>query len=192
MNSILEPVEHCMCRNHHSNAIHLFRNLETVCCTAWHSHGKVQLCLDVNLKTEQLDEFNGDYDGTVVPKPHSVVLRRKELLNLLVRSRKSFRSVARDMGVEVSYQAGSVWRHSVFLIQDDKGSIFITRHEQDKRPRCKDLEQTQASLLTEHTLVFLKWEKFSARIRCLTLSLVWWVLWHINLCRLFNAKSIFM
>ena len=22
--------------------------------------------------------------------------------------------------------------------------------------------------------------------------LVWWVLWHINLCRLFNAKSIFM
>ena len=23
-------------------------------------------------------------------------------------------------------------------------------------------------------------------------SLVWWVLWHINLCRLFNAKSIFI
>ena len=23
-------------------------------------------------------------------------------------------------------------------------------------------------------------------------GLVWWVLWHINLCRLFNAKSIFM
>ena len=22
--------------------------------------------------------------------------------------------------------------------------------------------------------------------------LVWWVLWHINLCRLFKAKSIFM
>ena len=34
--------------------------------------------------------------------------------------------IARDIYVRVSYQAGSAWRHSVFLIQDEKGLINIT------------------------------------------------------------------
>ena len=63
--------------------------------------------------------------------------------------------------VRVSYQAGSAWRHLVFLILDEKGSIFITGNQrQEKRPCCKAFQQTQAPLPTEHTLHFLRWEKF--------------------------------
>ena len=61
----------------------------------------------------------------------------------------------------VSYQAGSAWRHSVFLIQGEKGLIFIIGYEEQvERPSCKVFEQAQPSLLIKHALVFLRGEKF--------------------------------
>ena len=52
------------------------------------------------------------------------------------------------------------WRHSVFLIQDEKLPIFITGHEgQEEKLYSKAFEQTQASPPTKHALIFLRWEK---------------------------------
>ena len=49
----------------------------------------------------------------------------------------------------------------VFLIQDENGQIFITYNEEQEERACsKAFEQTQASSPIEHTLVFLRWEKF--------------------------------
>ena len=47
--------------------------------------------------------------------------------------RKAIRSIARDMGV---YE--SLLRHSVFLMQHEKGPIFITDHEGlEERQGCQ-------------------------------------------------------
>ena len=42
------------------------------------------------------------------------------------------------------------------------------------------------------TIVWKPWMIKSFSFIIVWFGLVWWVLWHINLCRLFNAKSIFM
>ena len=50
---------------------------------------------------------------------------------------------------------------------------------------------------SEKQLKYLRWKEFGSCViewvghKCLY-KLVSWVLWHINPCRLFNAKSIFM
>ena len=41
-------------------------------------------------------------------------------------------------------------------------------------------------------LIFIFFKLNYLRHRLVWFGLVWWVLWHINLCRLFNAKSSFM
>ena len=66
--------------------------------------------------------------------------------------------------------------HIRYFLQDEKGTIFITNFEGQKKKksnkkskkkqqqqnnlRCKAFKQTQASPVTEHALVFLRWEKF--------------------------------
>ena len=71
--------------------IHHSRNIETVRCTAWHSHGSsntiISQCLDVNLRTAQrilsdLDEFTADYEGTAAQKHHYWL---EKFTNFLVR-----------------------------------------------------------------------------------------------------------
>ena len=59
------------------------------------------------------------------------------------------------------YQSDSAWRYSVFIIQDEKGLIFITVHEgQEKKLYYKAFKKTQAVSSTEHILIFLKGERF--------------------------------
>ena len=60
-----------------------------------------------------------------------------------------------------SYLAGSAWRHSAFVIQDEKGPIFISDHEgQDERPCRIAFQQIQAYVPIEHALPFLRLENF--------------------------------
>ena len=65
--------------------------------------------------------------------------------------------------VWVSYQAGSVWRYLVFLIQNEKGQ-FLSQAMKDKR---KAFEQTQVSSSTKR-FGFSHMRKISARIRWYT------------------------
>ena len=66
---------------------------------------------------------------------------------------KSIRSLAK--GMKVYCLADSAWRLSTFLIQDEKGSIFIKG-----RPRYKAFEQTHGFLPNDQALTFLRWENF--------------------------------
>ena len=62
----------------------------------------------------------------------------------------------------LSGRSGSIWRYSLFLLQDEKEPISLTSHEGlDEKECCKAFEQTQASPLTEHDLVFPDEKKFS-------------------------------
>ena len=81
--------------------------------------------------------------------------------------RKSIKFIARDMSnFWVSYQVGRAERHLVFLIQDEKGPIFITDHEgQEEKLCCKVFKQIQVSQ-TKHDLVFLRWGKFPPGSEC--------------------------
>ena len=98
----------------------------------------------------ELDESKSDYESKTAQKTHSDLLVRIQATNN--DSSQSIRFIARDIGV--SYQA---WSHLVFLQQEEKGPIFITGHE---GLHCKSFEPTQASIPTEHVLVFLRYENF--------------------------------
>ena len=127
---------------------------------------KISEGLVVNLRTEakiwkELDEFNRDYEGMVIWKPHFDCSEKKRTAEFVGETQamivndpsKSIRSI----GESVSYQTDSTWRHSVFLIQEEKGSIFIPDHEeQEERPDCKAFQKTQTSPSNENALVFLK------------------------------------
>ena len=47
-------------------------------------------------------------------------------------------------------------------------------------------------ILTPFVILEVHRSKRKGKVTDLLIGLVCWVLWHINLCRLFNAKSIFM
>ena len=113
-----------------------------------------------------MDESNGAYEGTTAWRPHSDRSDQKRTPDFLGQipaminndHSKSIRSITSDIGIAwVSYQVDRIIRHSVFFIQDVKGSIFIVGHEErNERPHCKAFEQIQTSPLTEHALVFLR------------------------------------
>ena len=81
-----------------------------------------------------------------------IILIRKNLPNLLVRSKSWLTLILASQ----TYQASSAWRYSVFLIQNEKWTIFITGHED--RPHYKAFQQSQASPPTKKALIFLRWE----------------------------------
>ena len=79
---------------------------------------------------KDLNESNGDYKGMAGEKPPSDLSDKKRNFEFVGKIQptiendpsKSFRSIARDMEV-------SAGKHLVFLIEDEKVSIFITAHE---------------------------------------------------------------
>ena len=113
-----------------------------VYCDAMHFFRSlnVNLLTVQRIKKKELYESIDDYEGIATWKTH-------------VPS-------PRHGNVWVLYQAVNVWRHSVFLIQDEKGPMFITGHERlEQRPHNKAFPQIQASSPTKQALVFLRWEK---------------------------------
>ena len=138
-------------------------------------------CLGINLRTEQRVRKNlGESKSTAAQKPlpdRSDLKRTPEIVAKCQRSQRiNLVHCLRHGSVWVFYQAGCAWRHSVFLLQDKKGPVSIIGHKE--QGESKAFEITQESRPTEHTLVFLKWEKFcldlmvnSKRNRWLALSL---------------------
>lgn len=75
--------------------IHSNKNLERVCCNAWHSgwNLKYQHFWDVNLRKvlairKEFYESYGDFEGTTSRETHSVQIR-KNLPNILVKASES-------------------------------------------------------------------------------------------------------
>ena len=113
---------------------------------------------------------SGNYNIIQLGSLSPIILIRKELLNFSVRSRPWLTTILAIRSTARSWKClsfwGSTWRHSVFCIQDENGPVFITGHEgQEERLHCIAFEQTKAFPPTEHALVFLRCEKFVARIR---------------------------
>ena len=70
---------------------------------------------------------------------------------------KTIKSITRDMGLsEFSYHAASAWRHSLFLIQDEKELIFITDIERTKERLHKKILNKLKHPLQPNYLFFLK------------------------------------
>ena len=76
------------------------------------SNAKISECMDLSLGSvkkirKELNESNGDYEGTAAQKPHSVRSEKKRALKFLGETQvmidndhsKSIRSLARNMGV---------------------------------------------------------------------------------------------
>ena len=80
--------------------------------------------------------------------------------------------------VQVSYQAGSAWRHSVFFIQDEKMPIFITGLE-GQEERAQQNFWTSSSIPSKWSCFgFYQMRKVSAKTRWwthkTTISLFYW------------------
>ena len=125
--------------------------------------------LGVNLRTVQkirkeLDESNGDYEGRAARKPHCDRSNMKRTAGFLGEIEGmidnyfsgSIRSISRTYSsVWVSYQTGSAWRLSVFVIHMRKDQFFYHTIWRI----IKTFEQTQAYPPTEYTL-FSSAEKY--------------------------------
>ena len=80
---------------------------------------------------------------------------------------KSINSLTKDLEVFEFLIRQVVHEDVWYFPEDEKEPIFISSHEgQEEKLNCKAFEQTQASPLTKHALVFLR--KILARIRCST------------------------
>ena len=84
---------------------------------------------------KELEESNSDYRGTAAWKHQFDCSDNKRIhkfvcaIQLMIDNdpSKSIRSIAKDMSVQVSYQASGALRHLVFLIQDEKWPVFNSR-----------------------------------------------------------------
>ena len=96
--SKLESVKHCLWKKQLHNIIHFSRNLEIVCCTAWHSSSKISLCLYVKLRKIHIHLIKSKYpvdirvfgvvtsDGDVMPLfifSHSLTLNMEACIKCL-------------------------------------------------------------------------------------------------------------
>ena len=103
--SNLESVKNGLWGKQHYDVIPFSKIFKTACCTVWHLLGnanvKISQCSAVDPRVikrirKELDEFNGDYEGTAARKPQSASSLKKEFSNLGYDWQRSQCKIVRD------------------------------------------------------------------------------------------------
>ena len=85
---------------------------------------------------------------------------RKELIDEIQAMIDQLVNQVHSLKIWFSYQTSCTWRYSLFLIQDEKGNIFITGHEQEERLHWKFFWTSEDISSNWTCFGFFTWEKF--------------------------------
>ena len=156
---------HCLRGKQYNDVIHSFRNLEMACCTVGiydgNSSTNTSQHLAVTLRTVQrirkiLNEFNDDYEGMAVWKPHSDRSDRKRTSDFVGKiqamidkdPRRIIDSIATDVGVPFCIRQ--------IVLEDVRYFLYKRRMGQLLSQVMKDKRKNRAAKLFNELTYYLQ------------------------------------